>query len=361
MPDVYRTDHFVRVHVGKWYEMYHTHPEKFKEIKTSDLGEPGWTKRIAARVVLDGGKDEWVTYGWMFVTPHQVELDEKAKKLIIHDAKTLKILAPMIDEFKSAGWTIEQDIHPREELIKMFGMIPGETEVERLGEKGQWSLLVNMAPLLAILLVVVVVLMFLAALSPIIQFTLLVAVIFGGLYMLGFRFPQRQQWGFRGRERLKAKPVMVLPIVALVAVGLALVAFAGLQVWKLQTEEQSRSTVVSNENVVNVYPSEVWIDNEHAQTSQIKLIGGSTTYMKFDNGYHHAVLCLDGQSVLSHPVPANYVLYYVVGENMVPVASGVIDVYVHERISLWDMPPVIAMSVDNGEFSCNTYLEVYVS
>jgi hypothetical protein len=134
VPMVYETDGYVRVDVGKWYEIYHTQPEKVKEIKTTDVGVPGWTKRVAARIEPYG----WVTYGWMFVKPHQVEV--KDKTLIVHDAKAWKILMAHEDELKQAGFTLEKDIHPRKELVKMFGMIPERTPV--FEEKGIIPLLV---------------------------------------------------------------------------------------------------------------------------------------------------------------------------------------------------------------------------
>lgn len=123
---VYAGKNTIRVHQGNLHEIYEQHPEIFEEVKTTEVGDLGWTRRIACLVRKNryGVPEGWQTYGWLGWTPHQAELEDET--LTIHDAKFYEVLkkSGVLDELEQEGYKVVEDIHPREELIKIFGALP---------------------------------------------------------------------------------------------------------------------------------------------------------------------------------------------------------------------------------------------
>jgi len=130
MPKIYVMKNTIRVHQGDLWKAYEEHPEIFAQIRTTEVGDIGWTKRIACLIKENpyGVPAGWHTYGWLGWTPWQAEWDEEKKILTIHDEKFHKVLekAGILKELENEGIEVVKDIHPREELVKIYGVLPKE-------------------------------------------------------------------------------------------------------------------------------------------------------------------------------------------------------------------------------------------
>lgn len=130
MPKIYCMRNVCRIHQGDLWKYYEEHPEIFEAIRTTEVGDIGWSKRIACLIKENpyGVPTGWHTYGWLFWTPHQVEWDAEKKVLTVHDRKAMEILrkSGILPELEAEGITVVEDIHPREELIKIYGALPKE-------------------------------------------------------------------------------------------------------------------------------------------------------------------------------------------------------------------------------------------
>lgn len=130
MPKIYVMKNTIRVHQGDLWKVYEKHPEIFEQIRTTEVGDIGWTKRIACLIKENpyGVPSGWQTYGWLGWTPHQAEWDPEKNVLTIHDRKFYEILRKtgVLDELEKEEIEVIVDIRPREELIELYGALPKE-------------------------------------------------------------------------------------------------------------------------------------------------------------------------------------------------------------------------------------------
>jgi hypothetical protein len=130
MPKVMLMKNTVRVMKGDLWKYYEEHPEIFEAIRLHEVGDIGWTKRLACLVKENsyGVPSGWQTMGFVGWYPHQVEWDAEKKVLTVHDRKAMEILrkSGILSELEAEGITVVEDIHPREELIKIYGALPKE-------------------------------------------------------------------------------------------------------------------------------------------------------------------------------------------------------------------------------------------